>query len=83
MVDVQQIPELNTTGKIARLLKVTKDRVQHVLRSRPYIRPSARAGRTRLYSYEAVAQIRQALNGIDARRCEQDDQEQRSLFNGD
>ena len=61
-------PQLWTTGKIARELGVAEYRVIYVLRTRKYIQPTAIAGILRLYDNEAVAQIRQALSGIDARR---------------
>ena len=64
----QCIPNLLTPGVIARELGVSLHRVQYVLRTRPYISPSARAGRLRLFDREAVAMIRHELNMMDARR---------------
>ena len=61
------IPQLVTVGVVAQRLGVPLHRVQHVLRTRAHIRPRARAGTFRLYSEEAVAQVRHELNGIDAR----------------
>lgn len=61
-------PKLVTVGVIAEECGVTVERVTRLLRSRPYIRPSAYAGHVRLFDNAAVAQVRQALNGIDARR---------------
>jgi hypothetical protein len=61
-------PQLNTPGRIAALLRVPLHRVLHVLATRRYIRPSARAGTLRLYDRRAVAQVRHELNAIDARR---------------
>ena len=61
------IPNLITPGVIATQLGEPLHRVLYVLRSRRHIRPAARAGRLRLYDREAVAMVRHALNGIDAR----------------
>ncbi len=61
-------PALLTTGKIARDLGVPDHRVAYVIRTRTYICHKATAGIIKLYDDEAVAQIRQALNGIAARR---------------
>jgi hypothetical protein len=65
---VSHPPKLITIGVIAAELGVPLHRVQHVLATRPYIRPAARAGTVRLFDRRAVAMVRQALNGIDARR---------------
>jgi hypothetical protein len=62
-------PSLLTSGRIAATLGVPLHRVQHVLATRPYIAPSARAGTLRLFDNVAVAQIRHELNAIDARRA--------------
>lgn len=67
------LPSLLTSGKIADELGVPLHRVQHVLRTRRHIQPSARAGTLRLFDREAVAQIRHELNAIDARRREKED----------
>ena len=40
-----------------------------VCQTRPHIRPSARAGRLRLYDREALALIRHELNSIDAQQA--------------
>ena len=61
-------PEARTVGTIARELGVALHRVEYVLRTRPHIQPTARAGRVRLYDKDALAMIRHALNAIDARR---------------
>lgn len=61
-------PQLNTPGRIATLLGAPLHRVHRVLATRPHIRPSARAGRIRLYDRAAVAMIRCELNAIDARQ---------------
>ena len=60
---------LLTPGIIAVQLGEPLHRVLHVLATRRHIRPAARAGILRLYSKDAVAQIRHELNAIDARRC--------------
>ena len=64
----QPIPKLRTPGVIANELGEPLHRIQYVLRTRPYIMPSARAGRFRLFDRDAVAMIRHALNSIDARK---------------
>jgi hypothetical protein len=61
-------PTLRTPGVIARELGQPLHRVLYVLRTRPFIAPSARAGRLRLYDLAAVARIRHALNAMDARK---------------
>lgn len=61
-------PSLRTPGVIARELGEPLHRVLYVLRTRPFITPSARAGRLRLYDRQAVAMIRHALNAMDARK---------------
>lgn len=65
------VARLRTLGVLAADLDVPLHRVQYVLQTRPHIRPSARAGRLRLYDREAVALIRHELNAIDARRAGQ------------
>lgn len=62
-------PQLDTPGRIARRLGVATHRIQYVIASR-CIRPSAYAGRLRLFDREAVARIRHAINAIDAKRAE-------------
>jgi hypothetical protein len=62
-------PRLLTPGRIAETLGEPLHRVQHVLSTRPHIRPSARAGTLRLFDNAAVAQIRHELKAIDARRA--------------
>ncbi len=64
-----QEPTLITPGRIAAQVGVPLHRVLNVLRTRPHIRPAARAGTLRLYDKEAVAMVRHELNSIDARRC--------------
>ena len=69
MKSVRPIPKLRTPGVLAAELGEPLHRVLHVLRSRPHIRPAARAGRLRLYDREAAALVRHELNSIDARRA--------------
>jgi len=61
-------PTLITPGVLARELRAPLHRVLYVLRTRPHIRPAARAGTLRLYSRAAIAQVRHELRAIDARR---------------
>ena len=62
------VATLRTPGVLAAELGVPLHRVEYVLQSRPHIKPSARAGRLRLYDRRAVALIRHELNAIGARR---------------
>jgi len=62
------VPRLRTPGVIAAELGEPLHRVLYVLRTRDFIKPSATAGRLRLFDSQAVAMIRQALSGIDARK---------------
>lgn len=62
------VPSLRTPGRMAEELGVPLARVLYVLRTRPHIRPAAKAGIVRLYDRQAVAQVRHELNAIDARR---------------
>ncbi len=64
----RSVARLRTPGVLAAELGVPLHRVKYVLQSRPHIKPSARAGRLRLYDRQAVALIRHELNAIDARR---------------
>ena len=59
-------PQLITPGRIAVDVKQPLHRVLHILRTRGYIRPVARAGTLRLYRREAIAMVRHELNTIDA-----------------
>lgn len=61
-------PRFITAGVIAQQLGEPLHRVLNVLRTRPHIRPAARAGTLRLYARDAIAQVRHELNAIDARR---------------
>lgn len=63
------IPKLITPGVIARELGVPLHRVTNVLRTRPYIKPKARAGTLRLYGRNAIAMVRHELNAMEARRA--------------
>ena len=63
------IPRLRTPGVIAEELEKPLSRVLYVLRTRQHIRPTAFAGRFRLYDRRAVAEIRHELHTIDARQC--------------
>ena len=60
-------PKVRTVGSIARELNQPLHRVAYILRTRPHIVPMCRAGRLRVYSSQAVAQVRYELNAIDAR----------------
>lgn len=62
-------PKLRTPGVLAAELGEPLHRILYILRSRPHIRPTARAGRLRLYDREAVALVRYELNTIDARQA--------------
>lgn len=68
MMTATPVPRLRTPGVIAAELGVPLHRVTYVLRTRPYICPAATAGRLRLFDNAGVAEIRHALNTIDARR---------------
>ncbi len=65
------VARLRTPGVLAAELGVPLHRVEYVLQSRPHIKPSARAGRLRLYDHEAIALIRHELTAIDARQAGQ------------
>lgn len=69
MSECKPIPKLKTLGVLTQDLRVAQHRLAYVLRTRPHIRPTATAGRFRLYDREAVAMIRYELNAMDARRC--------------
>lgn len=61
--------KLRTSGVVARELGEPLHRVEYVLKTRPEIVPSARAGRLRLFSAAAVSRIQNELERIDARRA--------------
>lgn len=63
------VAKLRTPGVLAADLDVPLHRVLYILQSRDHIKPSARAGRLRLYDREALALIRHELNSIDAWRA--------------
>lgn len=61
------IPKLRTLGVLAVDLDEPLHRVQYVLRTRQHIRPTAKAGRLRLYDRDAVELLRCELSAIDAK----------------
>lgn len=65
----EALPRSVTPGVIASELNVPIHRVLHVLATREHIRPKARAGIVRLFSPDAIAQVRHELSAMDARRC--------------
>lgn len=69
MATMTTIPTLITPGIIADQTGEPLHRIVHILRTRDHIKPVARAGTLRLYSKEAIAQVRYELNLIDARRA--------------
>ena len=69
MTPVSTLPRLRTPGVIAEELGVSLSRVQYILRTRKHIKPTATAGRFRLYDRRVIAMIRHELHAIDARRC--------------
>jgi hypothetical protein len=71
MADVHT-PQLRTTGTMALELGAAIHRVQHILATRPHIRPIATAGGMRLWDSEAVAMVRHELAAIDARHGERE-----------
>lgn len=62
----EPVPRLRTPGVLAEELGQPLHRVLYVLRTRTHIRPSARAGRLRLYDREAMALIRHEMDVMDA-----------------
>ena len=71
MTPVSRLPRLRTPGVIAEELGEPLSRVQYVLGTRRHIKPTALAGRLRLYDRQAVAMVRHELNAIDARNGRQ------------
>jgi len=63
-------PKLITVGVIAETLDVNPDRVRRILRTRRHILPAAYAGNIRLFTSEAISQVRLELDGIDDRRAD-------------
>ena len=62
------VARLRTPGVLADALEVPLHRVLYILETRDHIKPSARAGRLRLYDRKSIALIRHELNAIDAWR---------------
>ena len=56
--------KLLTTGQVAAELGVRIHRVLHILRTRPHIQPLCTAGHYRLYSRNALSEVRKEL-GLD------------------
>jgi hypothetical protein len=61
---------MRTAGVLAADLGQPLHRVLYVLRTRTHIRPTASAGRLRLYDREAAEMLRRELAAIDSRRGE-------------
>ncbi len=64
------VPQLVTVGVIAEELGEPLHRVAHVLRTRPHLKPAARAGNLRLYRRAVVGAVADELRLIDGRRRE-------------
>ena len=62
------IPQALTAGVIAAELGQPIWRVQRILSTRPHIKPVAVAGTAKLYRFDAIDQVREALAAIDAAR---------------
>lgn len=60
------VPQMRTTGVIAKKLGQTVARIEYIIRARD-IKEWVRAGRLRVYNDEQVEQIRQAIAEIDER----------------
>ncbi len=58
---------LRTLRLLSEDVKAPVHRVEYILRTRRYIVPAALAGKNRLFDTLNVAQVRHALNAIDAR----------------
>ena len=67
-IDSTPPPALITAGVIASELDEPIHRVVRVLATRPWIKPSALAGRVRLFERRAIEQVRHELDVIDRRR---------------
>ncbi len=63
-------PKLVTIGVIAEEIGSTVERVRRVLYTRRHIRPAAYAGTVRLFQREAIQQVRQEIDAIDARKSD-------------
>ena len=68
---LQKLPRLRTPGVIADEIGEPLGRVLYVLRTRAHIKPSAIAGRLRLYDRRTVAMVRHEINAIDAKCAQQ------------
>lgn len=66
--DTGPIPKLRTPGVLAACLDVPLHRVLYVLRTRPHIRPAAKAGRLRLYDLAALNMLQRELVLMDIRQ---------------
>ncbi len=66
------VPKLRTAGVLAADLGVPIHRVLHVLRTRSHIRPTASAGRLRLYDRAALEQVKKELEAIDSTRRQEE-----------
>lgn len=69
MAVARATPQLRTVGTVAAELGQPLHRIVYILATRRHIRPSARAGRLRLFDVEAVAMLRHELSAMDARRA--------------
>lgn len=67
MKEANRTPRLRTPGVLADDLGEPLHRVLYVLRTRGHIRPTASAGRLRLYDRRALEALREELAAIDAR----------------
>ena len=65
----EKVPNLRTVGVLATEVGEPLHRVLYVLRTRPQIRPAARAGRLRLYDSDAVEQVRSAIRLMAGEDC--------------
>ena len=64
---MNDLPELLTVGRLARLLDQPEHRIRYLLETRN-IEPRARAGGKRVYDKTAMARLRYELNRLDARK---------------
>ncbi|MCC5831326.1 MAG: hypothetical protein JJU36_17950 [Phycisphaeraceae bacterium] len=58
-----------TVGRIAAALGQPVHRIDYILRTRPDLKPFARAGRVRVYAPEVLSRLRHELAAQDARRA--------------
>jgi hypothetical protein len=54
----------------AKILGTTPETIRRILALRPYIRPAALGDRVRVFDQHGLAQIRHALNAMEAREGE-------------